>query len=98
MGKSRIKNKWLRELRRLITDNGLAWIIFGLLMLSNWKIVFLIWIVPSVFLTCLELKKEKRIEDWEIILTPIVNFIMSSMILTSFIMRIFKSQIDKMRF
>jgi hypothetical protein len=78
------------ELWKIVMRNPLAWVVFGLLLLSDWRTALLIWIIPLIFLICLELKKEKRIEDWEIILTPIVNFIMSSMILTSFIIRIFK--------
>ena len=73
-----------------IKENGLAWIIFGLLLLSDWKIAILSWIIPVIVLTCLEIRKEKRREDWEIIFTPIINFIMFSMILTSFVMKCFE--------
>jgi hypothetical protein len=38
----------------------------------------------------LEIRKEKRREDWEIIFMPIVNFIMFSAILTSFVMKCFE--------
>jgi hypothetical protein len=81
--------KW-NELKRLITDNGVAWVIFVLLLLSDWKIAILSWIIPVIVFTCLEMKKEKRREDWEIIFMPIVNFIMFSAILTGFVIKFFE--------
>lgn len=81
--------KW-NELKRLITDNGVAWIIFVLLLLSDWKIAILSWIIPVIVFTCLEMKKEKRREDWEIIFTPIINFIMFSAVLTGFVIKWFE--------
>ena len=79
-----------KKLKCWISDNGVAWIIFGLLLLSDWKIAILSWIIPVIVFTCLEMKKEKRREDWEIIFMPIVNFIMFSAILTSFVMKCFE--------
>ena len=73
-----------------IKENGVAWIIFVLLLLSDWKIAILSWIIPVIVLTCLEIRKEKRREDWEIIFMPIVNFIMFSAILTGFVMKCFE--------
>ena len=73
-----------------IKENGVAWVIFVLLLLSDWKIAILSWIIPVIVFTCLEIRKEKRREDWEIIFTPIINFIMFSMILTSFVMKCFE--------
>ena len=73
-----------------IKENGVAWIIFGLLLLSDWRIAILSWIIPVIVLTCLEIRKEKRREDWEIIFMPIVNFIMFSAVLTSFVMKCFE--------
>jgi hypothetical protein len=73
-----------------IKENGVAWVIFVLLLLSDWKIAILSWIIPVIVLTCLEIRKEKRREDWEIIFMPIVNFIMFSAILTSFVMKCFE--------
>ena len=81
--------KW-NELKRLITDNGVAWVIFVLLLLSDWKIAILSWIIPVIVFTCLEMKKEKRREDWEIIFTPIINFIMFSAVLTGFVIKWFE--------
>ena len=79
-----------KELKSLITDNGVAWVIFVLLLLSDWKIAILSWIIPVIVFTCLEIRKEKRREDWEIIFTPIINFIMFSAILTSFMIKCFE--------
>lgn len=73
-----------------IKENGVAWVIFVLLLLSDWKITILSWIIPVIVLTCLEIMKGKRREDWEIIFTPIINFIMFSMILTNFVMKCFE--------
>ena len=73
-----------------IKENGVAWVIFMLLLLSDWKIAILSWIIPVIVLTCLEIRKEKRREDWEIIFMPIVNFIMFSAILTSFVIKCFE--------
>jgi hypothetical protein len=73
-----------------IKENGVAWVIFVLLLLSDWKIAIFSWIISVIVLTCLEIRKEKRREDWEIIFTPIINFIMFSMILTSFVMKCFE--------
>jgi hypothetical protein len=73
-----------------IKENGGAWVIFVLLLLSDWKIAILSWIIPVIVLTCLEREKEKRREDWKIIFMPIVNFIMFSAILTSFVMKCFE--------
>jgi len=81
--------KW-NELKRLITDNGVAWVIFVLLLLSDWKIAILSWIIPVIVFTCLEMKKEKRREDWEIIFMPIINFIMFSAVLTGFVIKWFE--------
>jgi hypothetical protein len=81
--------KW-NELKRLITNNGVAWVIFVLLLLSDWKIAILSWIIPVIVLICLEIKKEKRREDWGIILTPVINFIMFSAILTGFVIKCFE--------
>ena len=68
--------------------NGGVWVIFVLLLLSDWKIAILSWIIPVIVLTCL--KKEKRCEDREIILTPIINFIVFSAILTGFMIKCFE--------
>jgi hypothetical protein len=38
----------------------------------------------------LEREKEKRREDWEIIFTPIINFIMFSAVLTGFVIKWFE--------
>ena len=73
-----------------IKENGVAWVIFVLLLLSDWKIAILSWIIPVIVLTCLEIRKEKRREDWEIIFMPIINFIMFSAILTSFVIKCFE--------
>ena len=73
-----------------IRKNGLAWIIFGLLLLSDWKIAILSWIIPVIVLTCLERRKDKICEYWEIIFTPIINFITFSIILTIFVMKCFE--------
>ena len=73
-----------------IKENGVAWVIFVLLLLSDWKIAILSWIVPVIVLTCLEIRKEKRREDWEIIFMPIVNFIMFSAVLTGFVIKFFE--------
>ena len=73
-----------------IKENGVAWVIFVLLLLSDWKIAILSWIIPVIVLTCLEIRKEKRREDWEIIFMPVVNFIMFSAILTSFVIKCFE--------
>ena len=73
-----------------IKENGVAWIIFVLLLLSDWKIAILSWIIPVIVFTCLEMKKEKRREDWEIIFTPIINFIMFSAVLTGFVIKWFE--------
>ena len=80
----------LKNISSIFGGNPLAWIIFGLLLLSDWKIAILSWIIPVIVLTCLEIRKEKRREDWEIIFTPIVNFIMFSAILTSFVIKCFE--------
>lgn len=79
-----------KKLKCWISDNGAAWIIFGFLLLLDWKIAVLSWIIPVIVLTCLEIRKEKRHEDWKIIFTPIINFIMFSAILTSFVMKCFE--------
>ena len=73
-----------------IKENGVAWIIFVLLLLSDWKIAILSWIIPVIVFTCLEMKKEKRREDWEIIFMPIINFIMFSAVLTGFVIKWFE--------
>lgn len=73
-----------------IKENGGAWVIFVLLLLSDWKIAILSWIIPIIFFSCLEIRKEKRREDWEIIFMPIVNFIMFSAVLTIFVMKCFE--------
>ena len=73
-----------------IKENGVAWVIFVLFLLSNWKIAILSWIIPVIVFTCLEIRKEKRREDWEIIFTPIINFIMFSAVLTGFVMKCFE--------
>ena len=73
-----------------VKENGGPWFIFVLLLLSDWKIAILSWIIPAIVLTCLEIRKEKRREDWEIIFMPIVNFIMFSAILTSFVIKCFE--------
>lgn len=73
-----------------IKENGVAWIIFVLLLLSDWKIAILSWIIPVIVLTCLVMRKERRREDWEIVFTPIINFIMFSAILTGFVMKCFE--------
>ena len=66
--------KW-NELKRLITNNGLAWTVFGLLLLSDWKLTLLLWIIPLVILFGLEWKRfGRRDVDWEITITPIINF------------------------
>ena len=83
-------SNYLKNISSIFGGNPLAWIIFGLLLLSDWKIAILSWIIPVIVLTCLEIRKEKRREDWEIIFTPIVNFIMFSAILTSFVMKCFE--------
>ena len=58
-----------------IRKNGLAWIIFGLFLLSDWKFAILFWIIPLVALFVLEWWKFKGKEySWDIILTPVVNF------------------------
>jgi hypothetical protein len=80
----------LKNISSIFGGNPLAWIIFGLLLLSDWKIAILSWIIPVIVLTCLVMRKEKRRDDWEIILTPIINFIMFSAILTSFMMKCFE--------
>jgi hypothetical protein len=80
----------LKNISSIFGGNPLAWIIFGLLLLSDWKIAILTWIIPVIVFICLEMKKEKRREDWEIILTPIINFIMFSMVLTGFVMKCFE--------
>ena len=80
----------LKNISSIFGGNPLAWIIFGLLLLSDWKIAILSWIIPVIVFTCLEIKKEKRREDWEIILTPIVNFIMFSAVLTGFVIKWFE--------
>ena len=81
---------YLKSISSIFGGNPLAWIIFGLLLLSDCKIAILSWIIPVIVLTCLEIRKEKRREDWEIIFMPIVNFIMFSAILTSFVMKCFE--------
>ena len=81
--------KW-NELKRSITDNGVAWVIFVLLLLSDWKIAIFSWIIPIIVLTCLEIRKEKRREDWGIIFMPIINFIMFSAVLTGFVIKWFE--------
>jgi len=73
-----------------IKENGGAWVIFVLLLLSDWKIAILSWIIPVIVFTCLEMKKEKRREDWEIIFMPIINFIMFSAVLTGFVIKWFE--------
>ena len=73
-----------------IKENGVAWVIFVLLLLSDWKIAILSWIIPVIVFICLEIRKEKRREDWEIILTPIINFIMFSAVLTGFVIKWFE--------
>ena len=78
------------QLKKSIKNNGVAWVIFVLLLLLDWKITILSWIIPVIALTCLEIKKEKRREDWEIIFTPIINFLMFSAILTSFAIKCFE--------
>ena len=83
-------SNYLKSISSIFGGNPLAWIIFGLLLLSDWKIAILSWIIPVIVLTCLVMRKEKRREDWEIILTPIINFIMFSAILTSFVMKCFE--------
>lgn len=80
----------IQQLKNLIKNNPLAWIIFVLLLLSDWVMALIIWSIPSVFLMIIELGKEKRSEDWRIIFTPIENFIMFSIILADFVVWGFK--------
>ena len=80
----------LKNISSIFGGNPLAWIIFGLLLLSDWKIAILSWIIPVLTFIVLERKKEKKRGDWEIILTPIVNFVMFSAILTSFTVKCFE--------
>jgi len=42
----------------------------------------------------LGLRKEIRREDWEIIFMPIINFLMFSAVLTSFVMKCFEKLKD----
>ena len=83
-------SNYLKSISSIFGGNPLAWIIFGLFLLSDWKIAILSWIIPVIVLTCLEIRKEKRREDWEIIFMPIINFIMFSAILTGFVMKCFE--------
>lgn len=85
----RVSN-YLKSISSIFGGNPLAWIIFGLLLLSDWKIAILSWIIPALTFIVLERKKEKKRGDWEIILTPIVNFIMFSAVLTGFVMKCFE--------
>jgi len=73
-----------------IKENGGAWFIFVLLLLSDWKIAIFSWIIPVLTFIVLERKKEKKRGDWEIILTPIINFIMFSAVLTGFVIKCFE--------
>ena len=58
-----------------IKENGVAWVIFVLLLLSDYKFALLFWIIPLVALFVLEWWKFKGKEySWDIILTPVVNF------------------------
>lgn len=58
-----------------IKENGVAWVIFVLLLLSDYKFALLFWIIPLVTLFVLEWWKFKGKEySWDIILTPVVNF------------------------
>jgi len=84
----------LKNISSIFGGNPLAWIIFGLLLLSDWKIAILSWIIPVIVLTCLGLRKEIRREDWEIIFMPIINFLMFSAVLTSFVMKCFEKLKD----
>lgn len=70
-----------------IKENGVSWIIFVLLFLSDWKFAVLFWIIPLVAMFVLEWWKFKGKEySWDIILTPIVNFyVLSALILGSII-------------
>ena len=83
-------SNYLKNISSIFGGNPLAWIIFVLLLLSDWKIAILSWIIPVIVFTCLEMKKEKRREDWEIIFTPIINFIMFSAVLTGFVIKWFE--------
>jgi hypothetical protein len=80
----------LKNISSIFGGNPLDWIIFGLLLLTDWKIAVLSWIIPVIVLTCLEMGKEKRREDWEIIFMPIINFIMFSAVLTGFVIKWFE--------
>ena len=80
----------LKNISSIFGGNPLAWIIFGLLLLSDWKIAILSWIIPVLTFIVLERKKEKKRGDWEIILTPIINFIMFSAVLTGFVIKCFE--------
>ena len=53
-------------------DDIVWWFIFGLLILSDWKIALLIWIIPFIFLVGLEFIKGRGY-SWDIILTPVIN-------------------------
>ena len=77
-----------------IRKNGLAWIIFVLLFLSDWKFAVLFWIIPMAILVGLEFWKFERVKhDWEIILTPVINFyFLSALIFASIIEWIGKHQ------
>ena len=70
-----------------IRKNRLAWIIFVLLLLSDCKFAILFWIIPIVILVGLEFWEFGRVKhDWEIILTPVVNFyFLSALIFVSMI-------------
>ena len=62
--------KW-NELKRLITDNRVAWILFLIFLMMDWKIALVCYLIP-VFVLWIVWNKKKR-SDWEIVLTPITN-------------------------
>ena len=83
-------SNYLKNIFSIFGGNPLIWIIFGSLLLLHWKIAILSWIIPALTFIVLGRKKEKNRDDWEIILTPIVNFIVFSVILTGFVIKCFE--------
>ena len=86
------------ELWKIVKRNPLAWIVFGLLLLLNWKISLLYYLVPLLILYWLERdKKKKKEDDWNIIVTPIINLTAALLILFILALTWLEDQSAKMR-
>ena len=62
--------KW-NQLKKLISDSKVAWILFFVFFLMDWKSALVCYLIPLFILWIVW--KEKRRSDWELVLTPITN-------------------------